>query len=159
MSIASELLAVLQESHPEPSQFYTASAPPSSAIIRASASNSLRNLELCLLLRVAVSWMESRILAGETNVKDYLFVNILLAHAEALMGALSPSEVMQRRAAEALPHAAAILRGMNGSETNCETSVTEEDGQGDIHNLWTNECPELGYEDLLSMMGTIVEEF
>lgn len=155
-SIASELLAVIQESLAGPSLCSSAAIfPPAPGIIPTARSRSLRNLELHLILRASITWMEKRILAGQTNTKDYLFVVIILAEAEALMAASSPDESRRQRASEALLHSADMLRGMEGSDIDLQDpSVIGGEELGAINEFWMSGYSELGYEDLVSIMST-----
>lgn len=124
-SIGSELLAVIQESLAGPSLCSTTISQPAPGIIPTARSRSLRNLELHLILRPSVAWMEKCILAGQTNIKDYLFFVIILAEAEALMGASSPDESRRQRTSQALSHSAELLRVIEGSDVNLpDPSIT-----------------------------------
>lgn len=152
-SIASELLAVIQESLAGPSLCSTTISPPTPGTFSTARSRSLRNLELHLILRASVAWMEKRILAGQTNIKDYLFFVIILAEAEALMGASSPDESRRQKALEALSHSVALLRDMEGSDVNLpDSSIIGGEELDAINDLWISGYSELGYEDLVSMM-------
>lgn len=154
-SIASELLAVIQESLAGPSLCSTTSPSPAPGMITTARSRSLRNLELHLILRASITWMEKRILAGQTNPKDYLFFVIILAEAEALMAATSPDEPRRQRASEVLLHSAAMLRDMEGSDMDLQDpSVMGGEELGAINDFWMSGYSELGYEDLVSIMST-----
>lgn len=153
-SIASELLAVIQDLIPVPSLSSTAVSPSAASIFPTARSRSLRNLELHLILRASIEWMEKRILAGQTNIKDYLFYVIILAEAEALMGASLPEDSRRQKASEALSHCVALLRSMEGSDTDLsQPSVGDGEELDAINDFCINGYFELGYEDLVSMIS------
>ncbi|KAL1869373.1 hypothetical protein Daus18300_005585 [Diaporthe australafricana] len=153
-SIASELLAVVQDLLPGPSLSGTTMSPPAPGIFPTARSRSLRNIELHLILRASVGWMEKRILAGQTNIKDYLFFVVILAEAEALMRRFSPDESRRQKASEALAQTAAMLRGMEGSDVDFpDPSVIGREDLDAINDFWMSGYSELGYGDLVSMMS------
>lgn len=154
-SIASELLAVIQDLLPGPSLPSTTVSPSAPSIFPTARSRNLRNVELHLILRASVEWMEKRILAGQTNVKDYLFFVIILAEAEALMRSSPPEDLRRKRASEALQHCVAMLKGMEGSDTNLfNSSIAGGEELDAINDFCINGYFELGYDDLTSIIPT-----
>lgn len=61
--------------------------------VRAAGGQSVQESELLEGIRYAPGWAKARVLAGETNVKGYLFMNSLLKQIEALQRGAPDEEV------------------------------------------------------------------
>ncbi|KAJ4201773.1 hypothetical protein NW767_006311 [Fusarium falciforme] len=77
--------------------------------------SSLRTVELLSLLQMSVEWARGRILCGQANVKDYVFLTATFASVEARMAGDSEWEKMRAKGLDACIEAKKILEGFCGA--------------------------------------------
>ncbi|RYP45573.1 hypothetical protein DL768_008122 [Monosporascus sp. mg162] len=144
--IAAELLALMHNEIPGPFD----SATMSQVEVPSGAGRGLRKLELHAMLRAAAKWTELRLVAGETNVKDYVAISVSLATIEAVMEGVAADSARQTKGVEAFTHAASILRNTLPYEaSSCQdingTGPTHQE-VGDIGGFWLGELGDIAWE-------------
>ncbi|KAH0283295.1 hypothetical protein M436DRAFT_67727 [Aureobasidium namibiae CBS 147.97] len=103
--IAAELLATSQEEN-----HFASVKATRQTLAQRQDGQSLREVELHALVTSAVKWAENRLLAGETNVKDYLFHVVALAQVKTAKGSQASTDIKTAKGADALRCASKILQ-------------------------------------------------
>lgn len=84
--------------------------------------------EMVVVLQRATRWMRARLMAGEVNVKGYLFGSAMLAEAEALQRGVSDDDlfaVVQQASTKSSTDALAILKDIYADEIARSTAAVD----------------------------------
>ncbi|KAI4864446.1 hypothetical protein F4820DRAFT_449018 [Hypoxylon rubiginosum] len=114
MVVAAELTAIIHQTH---------DTSPWMGVIplnqtQTHMGSGIRIVELLSLLREATKWMKARIQAGQPNMKDLVFITVVLAGIEAAMEGIPAEKAMDAKGREALAEGVRILAEMAGTATS-----------------------------------------
>ncbi|ETS79975.1 hypothetical protein PFICI_07504 [Pestalotiopsis fici W106-1] len=101
---------------------------------------TLRGQELLSFLRVGVEWTKCRILAGQDNIKDYVFQAAILAGITAMIEGGSVKEATDNEGKEACIKAKALLVNLVGDDEPSNTGqagVAEDSWNFHANDFWT----------------------
>lgn len=114
--------------------------------------DSLRSAELHALLTAAVAWTERRLVAGETNVKDYVFHAAMLAHIEAVKKGQRSDDVKSLKSIDVLKRAMDLMQTMVVSEPSYTDDIPalSRDGEEEDDSLWYTWLDDLGQTSWVS---------
>ncbi|KAI2768769.1 hypothetical protein F4815DRAFT_450849 [Daldinia loculata] len=133
MVIAVELAATLHEAH---------STSPWTGVVsfnQKQNGSKFRNIELLTWLREGAKWTKQRIQAGHHNVKDIVYITVLLAGIEAAMDGTPAEPAMDAKGREILAEAKSILGVTAGAETTTWDTVPDlgDEGLGEVNEFWS----------------------
>ncbi|KAI1371572.1 hypothetical protein F4677DRAFT_450224 [Hypoxylon crocopeplum] len=102
------------------------------------SSGRTRSVELLSLLREAIKWSKRRIQAGQHNVKDLVYITVVLAGIEAAMEGAQAEEAMDTKGKEALVEAVRTLAEMTGTGTAVWDNPPDlgDEGLGATSEFW-----------------------
>ncbi|KAI1773838.1 hypothetical protein F4818DRAFT_104159 [Hypoxylon cercidicola] len=109
MVVSAELTAIIHQTH---------DTSPWMGVMpfnRTQMGNGIRIIELLSLLREATKWTKARVQAGQHNLKDYVFMTVVLAGIEAAMEGIPAEKAMDAKGREALAEGIRILAEMAGT--------------------------------------------
>lgn len=115
------------------------------------ASSSLRTIELLSLLQMSIEWARRRILSGQVNVKDYVFLTAALASVEARMAGMPEWEKMQAKGLDACVDARKILEDLVGTDASSQGQSACWQGGVSIDDCWTSYLDGLDIEFLMPL--------
>ncbi|KAI9163939.1 Transcription factor lepE [Paramyrothecium foliicola] len=103
-----------------------------------SCGGSLRNLELLSIIRTATDWSRRRILAGQVNIQDHVFITAMVACANAMVEGSPASDFMVAKSDEACIEARNMLIDMIEKEGLVpEGEIIEAEREKEDLDFWT----------------------
>ncbi|KAI1767190.1 hypothetical protein GGR53DRAFT_518602 [Hypoxylon sp. FL1150] len=144
MVIAAELTAIIHQTH---------DTSPWMGVIpfnQTHAGSRTRTVELLSLIREATKWTKCRVRAGQVNVKDLVFITVMLAGIEAVMEGMPAEKAMDVKAREALADSIQILTEMAGTATSAwnPPPYPGDEGLGTASEFWSIEFSGMNWDTL-----------
>ena len=121
-----------------PGAAHTPSVTPSTASTPGLGFGALgaagcENGEMLEILRHSAAWMKSRVMAGEINIKGYLFTRAMLSEAEGLVNGANDEElerILRAKCVEAAKDALSLIKDMYAAVLNESPPAGEADVSG-----------------------------